>query len=362
LLSQKGPLPEPEIRRIFSDVLKDLEFAHGQAMLHKDITTARVVRQGATWKLADYGLSRIGAVRYMSPERCQGKPLDGRSDIYSLGIVLYEVATGKLPFDEGLNFQIIDAQVNKPPPPPRSIRPELSAELERVILRALTKSPDGRFQNAADFRQAVELVPGRTTAVLPKPGAAPKAHVPGPARPRVGVWVVLAAVVVLGAGFAAIKLVKPGAVLPDFRGLSQEQATADAASRRLAVTVTEVDDSLPKGRVASQSPEPGAKSTGKVELKVSSGLVAVPSVAGLSLAEATRRLSAAGLDVAGVDSQYSDYYAAGLVKSTEPKPDSRLKPHADVVLTVVSGRATCPKCGTKREAGAFFCVRCGHKY
>jgi serine/threonine-protein kinase len=128
------------------------------------------------------------------------------------------------------------------------------------------------------------------------------------------------------------------------------------------VTVTQVDDSLPAGMVAGQSPEPGAKAAGKIELKVSSGLVAVPSVAGLSLAEATSRLSAAGLDIAKVDSQYSDYYAAGLVKSTEPKPDSRLKPHAGVSLTVVRGRATCPECGAKREAGAFFCVRCGYKY
>ncbi len=365
-IQQQGPLSESEIVSIFSSVLKDLEFAHGQAMLHKDITTGRVVRSGTSWKLAEYGLARVGTVRYMSPERCQGRPLDARSDIYSLGIVLYEATTGRLPFSEGLNYQIMDAQINKPPSPPRSVRPEVSAELERVILRALAKNPSGRFQNAAEFRQAIEAirpVPGQRSAVSSRP------TLRSTQRPRHrgkfgSVAAVSAVVVVVAAllGAAKMGLFKSTSAVPAFAGLSREEARILADARHVQIVLEEVDDARTQGTVISQSPPAGVRTADKVRLKVSSGFATVPVLAGYTPEEATERLRSVGLDVAQVDSQYSDVYPAGEVMAVGPKSGSKVASGASIRLTVAAGRATCPECGARREPKAQFCIRCGHRF
>jgi len=377
-IRQRGPLPQPELLTVFAQVLEDLEFAHSQAMLHRDITSARIVREGKTYKLTDYGTSRVGTVRYMSPERCQGRPVDARSDIYSLGVALYEAATGKLPFDEGLNYQIIDAQVNRPPPPPRSIRPELSAELERVILRALTKNPAGRFQNTADFRRALAAVSGSLAARARLPADAPddeaeeaaevrepRVRRTGRASPRVliipGLLIILAA-----AGYVALKtgIITRGAKLPSIVGMTRDQALKAAAERKFTLVFYDVDDTSAAGTVVSQFPPAGGRSSrgDTIRASVSTGLVDVPVLAGLGLAEAQADLKRAALTLAKVDSQYSDVYTRGTVMAVGPKSGSRLRPHAEVTMTVANGRATCPECGAKREPGANFCVKCGYKF
>ncbi|MEO0079037.1 MAG: PASTA domain-containing protein, partial [candidate division WOR-3 bacterium] len=366
LIRQQGPLSEQEIVSIFASVLRDLEFAHSQAMLHKDITTARVVRVGADWKLTEYGLARVGTVRYMSPERCQGKPLDARSDIYSLGVVLYEAATGRPPFFEGLNYQIMDAQVNKPPPPPRSIRPEISAELERVILRALAKNPSGRFQSAAEFRQAIEAIRNLADQQPAVGGDHAVRSGLGPRRRTRNVLlasgIVIVVVVTVGAGAAKLGLLRSAPAVPTFAGLSREEARALAERRRIDVVFEEVDDARAEGTVIGQFPMAGTRANSRVQLQVSSGFAVVPALTGCALEEATARLRSVGLAVVRVDSEYSDVYSVGQVMAVGPKPGSRVKSGTPLKLTVSAGRATCPECGARREPGAQFCIRCGHKF
>jgi serine/threonine-protein kinase len=378
LIHQRGPLPQSELLTVFVQVLLDLEFAHGQGMLHRDITSARIVREGKTYKLADYGTSSVGTVRYMSPERCQGKPLDGRSDIYSAGAALYEAATGRLPFDGELNYQIIDAQLNRPPPPPRSIRPELSAELDRVILRALTKNPAGRFQTAADFRRALEALSGSlatrvgVSAAEPVGEAEEAAEALEPRARRTGrvslrILAVAGLLIILAAaGYVALKtgIITTGAKLPSVVGMTKVEALKAAAERRLALVLQDVDDTSAAGRVVSQFPPAGARSSrgDTIRASVSTGLVDVPVLAGFGLAEAQAALKRAALALVKVDSQYSDVYAPGTVMAVGPKAGSRLRPRAEVTLTVANGRATCPACGAEREPGANFCVKCGHKF
>ncbi len=173
LLKQQGHLPESQLIPIFLQVLKDLEFNHSQAQVHLDIKPSKIVRsRTGSFELIDYGMSRIGTVRYMSPERAQRKSTDGRSDIYSLGVVLYEAATGRAPFEGELNYEILDAHINKTPPLPRSVRPEVSGGLQRAILTALAKDPDDRFQSAGDFKRVLEVL---------RPKLAAK---PAPAKPE----------------------------------------------------------------------------------------------------------------------------------------------------------------------------------
>jgi hypothetical protein len=151
-----------------------LAYAHAMGMVHRDIKPDNLLLQpgfagrGPTMKVADFGLARMtegsnltatgmamGTPAYMSPEQCQGKPLDGRSDIYALGVVLYEVATGTLPFVVKTISEAVFKHVYVPAPPLRQVRPELPEIVETIVLRCLAKLPEERFATAADLAAAL---------------------------------------------------------------------------------------------------------------------------------------------------------------------------------------------------------------
>jgi eukaryotic-like serine/threonine-protein kinase len=398
VFSERGALPEPELLKTFIDVLADLESAHGKGLLHRDITPERIVLDGDGWKLTDYGLAKIGTVRYMSPERSQGLPMDARSDVYSLGVTLFQAATGRLPFDAEMKFQIMDAHAATPPPLPRTINPALSLELEQVILRALAKDPSDRFQTAAEFRQALAAMvpeperptePSASRTVEPavdvtdtamggrrpmaRPGTAAESVRSSPEgepthRPRrfkpAPILIPLAAVIVVVVGLLLLTGVIGGRQVPLVTGMSIDEAEQLLRRKGFRVETDTVGDTLPAGIVVAQSPEPGAESRRSrvVELTVSTGSVEVPSLAGLALSDARARLAGLALNSPKVDSQYNDDYAAGIVVSSGPKAGTRVAPHSVVGLTFSIGRATCPQCGARRAALAKFCTKCGFKF
>jgi len=372
VLKERGALPEPELLRTFTQVLDDLELAHGESMFHRDISPARIVLDGEAWKLTDYGLAKVGTVRYMSPERCQGKPMDARSDIYSLGVVLYQAATGRLPFDAEMKFQIMEAHVGTPPPSPRAVNPAVSSELERVILRALAKDPAGRFQTAGEFKQALEgavRVPSPPPGSSAQPAAAPVQSAPaevrsGPRRVKpVAIIVPLALAVAVVAGLL-LTGVFGGRRVPSVTGMSGDEAAQVLRGKGFRVETDSMDDTLAAGTVTVQVPSAGERVSGSrsVKLSVSTGKVAVPVLTGLTLADARARLTGLALNPAKVDSQYNDGYGVGIVLSGGLEAGTKLAPHSNVNLTVSAGRATCLQCGARREAGAKFCTKCGYKF
>jgi serine/threonine-protein kinase len=155
---------------VTTQVLQGLSYAHSRGIIHRDITPANIfLTSSGPVKIIDFGLAKaatdlrltqegspIGAAHYMSPEQIRGtQEIDARTDVYSCGIVLYELIAGRKPFEGGDAFTIMKGHTEETPPPPTEVNHEVSKELSAVILRAISKKPEDRFQSADAFLQAI---------------------------------------------------------------------------------------------------------------------------------------------------------------------------------------------------------------
>jgi serine/threonine-protein kinase len=165
----RGPVPGEELLPLFRPVLDAVGYAHEHGVVHRDLKPVNVLFSGTgALKVADFGIAklvsgetsvtlsgaRVGTPAYMSPEQVLDKRLDRRTDIYSLGVMLYELATGNLPFKESDTSSFFEAHLQEPPPPPRQVNPAISGHLEQAILKAMAKKPEDRFQSCEEFAAA----------------------------------------------------------------------------------------------------------------------------------------------------------------------------------------------------------------
>jgi serine/threonine protein kinase len=175
VIKSKGKLPQSEAVSIFRDILKGLGFAHAKGIVHRDMKPSNVlIDKSGRARIMDFGIAilagagekrltaagaAIGSPWYMSPEQIE-RPheVDQRTDIYALGIVLYEMLTGDVPFDGETDFSVQYQQIKSPAPDPRQKNAEISEEMAQIVLKAMAKDPAERFQNCGDFLQAIEAV------------------------------------------------------------------------------------------------------------------------------------------------------------------------------------------------------------
>ncbi len=191
----RAPISTSEAVNYADQVLSALSYAHKQNIIHRDIKPANMMLtpQGVV-KLMDFGIARsstdgtltstgttLGSLNYMPPEQVRGESADARSDIYSFGVSLYELLTGKLPFQSDSQYSLMTAHLNELPPAPITLRDDLPASLNEIILMAMAKDPAQRFQSADAFRAALKSVTvsalpiSRTTVTpTPRPAATPK--------------------------------------------------------------------------------------------------------------------------------------------------------------------------------------------
>jgi serine/threonine protein kinase len=181
-LNRRKTLSPEESLRLVAQIVDALNYAHQQNMIHRDIKPENIMFRDDDYThtvLADFGLvrllddtmttvgTRIGTPAYMSPEAAKGEKVDGRADIYSVGILLYEMLTGRLPHASGSPYDTITKIINEPVPPPTQFRPDLPPPVEELIMKALNKKVANRFQSAAEFGKAIQQV--QSTLQKPSP-------------------------------------------------------------------------------------------------------------------------------------------------------------------------------------------------
>lgn len=270
MIFRAGRLAWQEATRVICEILRALEYAHGRGIVHRDIKPSNIlVRPDGSATVMDFGIAKMhessrltatgqtmGTVRYMSPEQVKGQSVDLRTDLYSLGITLFEAVVGDTPFDGETHFAIMSKHLSEAPPSPRGLGAEIPDDLDRVILRSLQKERDQRFASAQEFREALESIdqgPLRALAAPPpgRAGLGPPAEaakqatsvvtglastleptVGAPAlrqRPRIALWAGLA-IAVAGAGAGVIVLLQRGAGGSAGAPADGVAAAADAAA------------------------------------------------------------------------------------------------------------------------------------
>src|SRR5262245_6942882 len=191
-LSQRiasGPLSEREIATLAGDVAPALEEAHERGIVHRDLKPANiVVTPKGRAKVLDFGVAHlsgttadlqqtitqttteaVGTLPYMAPEQVRGEAIDARTDIYALGVVLFEMATGQRPFDEPHSGRLADAILHAPIPSPGQLQPRLNPELERITLKCLERDPENRYQSAKEVSIDLRRLAAPTTVQQPPP-------------------------------------------------------------------------------------------------------------------------------------------------------------------------------------------------
>ena len=182
-IQKKGVIPFGEAVRITEQILLALHHAHAKGIVHRDIKPQNIMMlKNGVIKVADFGIAKlpnaetvtmsdkaIGTVFYISPEQASGKPIDRRSDIYSLGVTMYEMVTGKLPFVSDNPVSVAIMQVKNRPKPPRELNPQFPKGLEQIILGAMEKNPDNRFQSASQMLRHLQQIKNNPATVFKIP-------------------------------------------------------------------------------------------------------------------------------------------------------------------------------------------------
>ncbi len=378
LIRDEAPIDPVRAIDITLQILKAARFAHRRGIIHRDLKPHNVIIDDSDQaKVTDFGIARAGAsdmtetgsimgtAQYLSPEQAQGRSVAGGSDLYSIGVVLYELLTGRVPFDADAAVTIALKHVSEAPTPPRQINPAVPAELEQVVLWVLNKDPLDRPADADQFIAALESV--RTTLLggqghhtasmaavmplaIPEPLPYPEPSMngdfsqePGAPSRRWLPWLIAALVLLLVAGAAAgaYLLSRPKQqVVPVVTGDQLNTARTIVQDAGFQAQVLNVPSNHTQGTVIGESPTGGAKANrgSVVTLTVSQGpgTKTIPSVLGKSRGMATRLLQRTGFTVATVP-RASQQYAAGQATGTDPPAGTAVAPGTNVTLFISSG-------------------------
>ncbi|MDN5348043.1 MAG: eukaryotic-like serine/threonine-protein kinase [Clostridia bacterium] len=369
IIKEKAPLSPVEAIEIVLQICDALEHAHEKGIVHRDIKPHNILLTASgRVKVTDFGIAQaadqatltyngslVGSVHYLAPEQARGMTATPASDIYALGVVMYEMLTGRLPFTGETPIAVALKHLQETPLPPRQLNPTIPPALERVVLRCLEKAPEARYPSAARLRADLLAIHNAleedefATRVLPLAGLSDNGGGHTKRRPRFWAWALL---VLLFLGLAAAGLwtgaryyfIVGEVVVPPVEGLTEKQAMDELARAGLRGEVSgrRYDDRVAEGIVLSQVPRQGEKikRSRPVLLEVSLGpkLIEVPSVIGETERNARLRLEDGGFRVAPkTETVFHPYYPAGTVVEQYPLPRSKQPAGTEIRLTISKG-------------------------
>ncbi len=374
VLTHEGRLTQRRAIEIVIDVCAALDYSHRQSIVHRDIKPGNVMitRDGSV-KVMDFGIARaiaqstatvtqtaavMGTAQYLSPEQARGEKVDARSDLYSTGVVLYELLTGQPPFQGDSPLAVAYQHVGEDAVPPSDLESDLADDVDAVVMKALAKNPANRYQSAGEMTDDLgRLLSGRrvlATPLLrepaPRPAPPPRRQRPKrpPRRPlsrgrvALGVLLVLlAAGAVTGGLFLARSPASPANTMvevPPVQGLTLPAAERTIRQTGLVVgkTTARRDPAKPN-IVLSSDPAPGTKldreSAVQLTYSLGPGTVVIPQVIGAKAADAAKTLQGLGFNTRFAAVQ-APLEPVGTVSDTSPRPGATVEVTPEVVVTI----------------------------
>lgn len=414
VIVRDGKLTVDQAVNVTEQILGALEHAHSNGIIHRDIKPHNIlINTEGRVKVADFGIARaasasaltetgtvIGTVNYTSPEQARGAAATAESDIYSLGVVMYEILTGKLPFAGDTQVAVALKHIQDEPMPPRALNPAMPVELERVILRALEKDPERRWRTARAFRNGISQAmararqgePGRPGDVMAIPGqpvseqasvandlpttaaqnpldttrpfgvageatnkVANDNHRRGSKPRRAGVLASALVVLLVLAGAAAVGLkafrdwIQVAEVaVPGFVGMTLPDAESTARQNRLTLdsSAKRYDDTVDYNHIIDQDPPQGTKrkvnSVVRVTVSLGPEMVTVPDLFNKSVREAKFELEGMRLSLGEQKTGYHPDVSTGKIIAQEPEVGMYVPKGSKVDITLSSGPPPAP--------------------
>jgi serine/threonine-protein kinase len=387
VIRREAPMDPGRTISIVKEILAATRFAHKRGVIHRDLKPQNVIVEPDDHiKVADFGIARasgsditevgaiMGTAQYLSPEQAHGQPVTAASDIYSIGVVMFEMLTGRAPFEADSPVAVALKHVNQPAPSPREFVPSVPPELEAIVLKALAKDPERRYPDAESMMRDLEVAQSRLGANLvdtestvvfapvpvpipppepvpdvpppamttPPPAELPPPSPPGDRNDRRRMLLLLGLVAAVLLALLAFTLLRnqPTEIVPQVIGQTLDSARVEIGAKNLGVDVKRRADPAPADTVIDQVPGAGTKvdRDSTVTLIVSNGptTVKMPDVVGLPLHDARARLKRAGLRV-DVTREPSGSVNKGIVIRSDPGPDRLTERGSSVTVFVSTG-------------------------